>query len=347
MLRRHRLPRSAPPAPSDTDVSRTNPHAWHTSAWQSTVERSGSNRHKCPFPRRGHAGTTSFCSGISPVDASRAPRPAGGPGPPRPGRRRRRQPACHRPAPGRRRRTPHSRAPREPPVPATETRTTPTAAASPELATLPRTARSPKGRRIGGLQVHRNLEPSADVVRELQPAPPDQPRVAFDGDPVERLHTGRMVRRDDARGANATVTLFLFTACGAARAPRRCAPGERYGEGPSCHEPSTTPEAVWKGRRRGPGRVASTSCRRPRRRSCAIRLRPRPAARGRVSPRAGRRQGGPWRPGVPGLAAWPYSASSPPRDRGSRLSSAAKRSRITSSASQLRMRPAAPPPVCA
>ena len=36
--------------------------------------------HRCPFSRRGHAGTTSFCSGISPVDASRAPPPAGGPG---------------------------------------------------------------------------------------------------------------------------------------------------------------------------------------------------------------------------------------------------------------------------
>ena len=47
------------------DVSRTRPHAAHTSAWQSPVERSGSNRHQCPFPRRGHDGVVSFCSTIS------------------------------------------------------------------------------------------------------------------------------------------------------------------------------------------------------------------------------------------------------------------------------------------
>ena len=135
MLRRHPLPRSAPPAPSDTTSAAPIRRPWHTSAWQATVERSRSNCHKCPFPRCGHAGTTSFCSGISPVDASRAPRPAGGPEPLRPGRRRLWQPACHRPATGRRRRTPHSRAPHEPPVPATETPTTPTAAAGPGLAT--------------------------------------------------------------------------------------------------------------------------------------------------------------------------------------------------------------------
>lgn len=47
---------------------------------QSPVEHSRSNRHQWPFPRRGHAGTTSFCSGISPVGASRSPAPAGGSG---------------------------------------------------------------------------------------------------------------------------------------------------------------------------------------------------------------------------------------------------------------------------
>ena len=126
MRRRRPLlhPRSAPPAPSGTTSAAptrtpgTRPLGNHPSS------SSRSNRHRCPFSRRGHAGTTNFCSGISPVGASRTPRPAGGPGPPR-------QPACRRPATGRRRRTPHSRAPRGPPDPATGTPTTPTAAAGP------------------------------------------------------------------------------------------------------------------------------------------------------------------------------------------------------------------------
>ena len=74
----------------------------------------------------GTPGPRASAPGISPVDASRTPPPAGGPGPSRrPGRRRRRPSACRRPATGRRRRTPHSPAPREPQDPETRTPTRP------------------------------------------------------------------------------------------------------------------------------------------------------------------------------------------------------------------------------
>ncbi len=39
------------------DVIRTRPHAWHTSASQSFVERSRASCHACPAARRGHGGT--------------------------------------------------------------------------------------------------------------------------------------------------------------------------------------------------------------------------------------------------------------------------------------------------
>ena len=156
-------PHSAPPAPSGTTSTAPAPHAGHTSAWQSRVERSRSNRHRCPLARRGHAGTSSFCSGISPGAAARAPPPACGPGPPRPCRRRHRQPACRRPATGRRHRTPHTRAPREPPDPATGTPTTPTAAAAgPTPATRSRTARSSTPPEF------RSCQPDVDVDRAIR-----------------------------------------------------------------------------------------------------------------------------------------------------------------------------------
>ena len=99
MRRRHRLPRSTPPVPSDTTSAApirrlgTRPPGNPES---SAPGRTATGGHS---DARGHAGTPSSCSGISLVDASRSPRPAGGPGPPRPGRRRRQQPTCHRPPP--------------------------------------------------------------------------------------------------------------------------------------------------------------------------------------------------------------------------------------------------------
>ena len=111
MLRRHPLPRSTPPAPSDTTSAAPIRMPGTRPLGNPQSNAPGRTGHKCPFPRRGNAGTTSFCSGISPVDASRAPRPGRRPGLPRPGRRQRRPPACRRPGTGRRRRTPHSRAP--------------------------------------------------------------------------------------------------------------------------------------------------------------------------------------------------------------------------------------------
>ena len=59
-------------------------------------------------------------------------------------------------------------------------------------------------------------------------------------------------------------------------------------------------------------------------RGCAIRLRPRPAARRRMTVRQGRRQGGPLRPGMLGPSA---SSASPSKDRTVRLYPAADRGR--------------------
>ena len=73
MRRRHPLPRSAPPAPSDTTSAAPSRTLGTRPLGNPPVERSRSNRHRCPLARRGHAGTTSFCSGISPVDASPNP----------------------------------------------------------------------------------------------------------------------------------------------------------------------------------------------------------------------------------------------------------------------------------
>ena len=194
MRRRPPLPRSAPPAPSDTTSAApirrpgTRPPDNPASSAPGRIATDGHSH------AGGTTGPPSFCSGISLVDASGVPRPAGGPGPPRPGRRRRRQPACHGPTTGRRRRTPHSRAPREPPVPATDTRTTPTAAAGPGLATLPRTARSPSAPRISG-----SRHPTSTSSRSSEPtccteysAAPNSSR--------GRVHLGRGRRAERRHG---------------------------------------------------------------------------------------------------------------------------------------------------
>lgn len=75
MRRRHPLPRSAQPAPSDTK----QPHQPAPLAHVRLAIRSRAfpaNLHRCPFSRRGHTGTASFCSGINSVGAHRAPRPS-------------------------------------------------------------------------------------------------------------------------------------------------------------------------------------------------------------------------------------------------------------------------------
>ena len=121
---------------------------------------------------------------------SRDPRPAGGRGQPRPARRRRTPPACRRPATDRLRRATHTRAPREPPGPATETPTTPTAEAGPALATPPRTTRSPtdspESSPGGDVVTIGRVDPLHRVLRRPEQLPL----------PQRRVHLGRRRRAE-------------------------------------------------------------------------------------------------------------------------------------------------------
>ncbi len=141
MLRRHPLPCSAPPAPSDTTSAAPirmpgtrppgNPQSNAPGRIATSVRSRGAGT---PEPRA--SAPASVLSMRLPLGQPAIQDTSSGPSPT----------AATRPATGRRRRTPRSRAPRTPPTPATGTRTTPTAAAGLPPATRPRTARpSPPG----------------------------------------------------------------------------------------------------------------------------------------------------------------------------------------------------------